>query len=138
MTSSLPSQIPLKACSERFVRSSGPGGQHVNKVATAVQLRVDLALTQLPGPVRKRLEKLAAHQLTNQGELVITADRFRSQARNRTDAHARLADLVARARQRPRKRIATKPSTAQRTQRINSKKRRGAQKQLRGKPASDG
>jgi ribosome-associated protein len=106
-------------------------------VATAVQLRVDLDLTQLPWSVRQRLERLASHQINNQGELVIHAERFRSQVRNREDAHARLADLVARARHAPRKRVATKPSKSQRRARLDSKKRRGVQKQQRRKPTSD-
>lgn len=137
MSISLPSQIPPEACSERFVRSSGPGGQHVNKVATAVQLRVDLARARLPGPVRKRLEQLAGRQVTSAGELIIMADRFRSQARNRADAYARLAALLARARKAPRKRLPTKPSTAQRRERLDAKKRRGLQKKMRQKPATD-
>ncbi len=133
----LPSEIPAEACSVRFVRSSGPGGQHVNKVATAVQLRVDLGRTRLSRVVRERLERLAGHQINDQGELVIHAERFRSQVRNREDAHARLADLVARARHAPRKRIATAPSKAQRRQRLNNKKRRGMQKQQRHKPSPE-
>ena len=133
----LPHDIPLEACSERFVRSSGPGGQHVNKVATAVQLRVDLSLTSLPWPVRERLERLASHQINKEGQLVIHAERFRSQVRNREDAHARLADVVARARHAPRKRVATKPSKSQRRARVEHKKRRGMQKQQRRKPSSE-
>jgi len=138
MSDHLPTDIPAEACSERFVRSSGPGGQNVNKVATAVQLRVDLDRTRLPWAVRARLEALAGHQLTSHGELVIHAERFRSQARNREDAYRRLTDLVARARHAPRKRIATAPSHAQRRQRLDQKKRRGAQKLQRRKPPADG
>jgi len=137
MPADLPLEIPPEACSERFVRSSGPGGQHVNKVATAVQLRVDLNRTRLPWAVRQRLERLAGHQITSQGELLIHAERFRSQARNREDAHARLVDLVVRARHAPRKRVATKPSKSQRRQRVDDKKRRGTKKQQRRKPSSD-
>ena len=133
----LPPEIPSEACSERFVRSSGPGGQHVNKVATAVQLRVDLNRTRLTWPVRQRLERLAGHQINKDGELLIHAERFRSQVRNREDAYTRLTDLVARARHAPRKRVATSPSRAQRRQRIEGKKRRGMQKQQRRKPTSD-
>ncbi|MFP6815409.1 MAG: alternative ribosome rescue aminoacyl-tRNA hydrolase ArfB [Pseudomonadales bacterium] len=130
----LPQDIPPAACSERFVRSSGPGGQHVNKVATAVQLRIDLNRTQLSRSVRERLKRLAGHQINAQGELVIHAERFRSQVRNREDAHARLVALVTRARHAPRKRVTTAPSRSQRRRRMDDKKRRGTQKQQRRKP----
>ena len=136
MRKSLPPDIPAEACSERFVRSSGPGGQNVNKVATAVQLRIDLSRTRLPQAVRRRLERLAGHRINTQGELIIHAERFRSQARNREDAHSRLADLVARARHAPRKRVATAPSKAQRRRRMDDKKRRGTKKQQRRRPPS--
>lgn len=119
------------------MRSSGPGGQHVNKVATAVQLRIDLNRTQLPRAVRERLKRLAGHQINAQGELVIHAERFRSQVRNREDAHARLAALITRARNAPRKRVTTTPSRAQRRARMNDKKRRGIRKQQRSKPSSE-
>jgi ribosome-associated protein len=134
MPLNLPWDIPPAACSERFVRSSGPGGQHVNKVATAVQLRIDLNRTHLPPAVRERLKRLAGHQINAQGELVIHAERFRSQVRNREDAHDRLAALVTRARRAPRKRVTTTPSRSQRRQRMDNKKRRGMQKQRRRKP----
>ena len=129
--------IPASALSYRFVRSSGPGGQHVNKVSTAVQLRVQLDRTHLAKPVQERLTRLAGRQVNARGELVINAERHRSQARNREDALARLTALVERARVRPKKRIATAPTNAQKRRRIDTKKKRGEQKKLRGKPRAD-
>ncbi len=130
--------IPETALSYRFVRSSGPGGQHVNKVSTAVQLRVQLARTRLDKPVLERLIHLAGHQVNARGELVINADQFRSQVRNREDALARLRALVERALVKPKKRIATRPSRAQKRLRKDIKKKRGTLKKLRGKPPDDG
>ncbi len=129
--------IPENALSYRFVRSSGPGGQHVNKVSTAVQLRVQLLRTRLDKPVLERLIRLAGHQVNGRGELVINADRFRSQVRNREDALARLTALVASALIEPKKRVPTRPSRAQKRLRKDSKKKRGRLKKLRGKPAND-
>ncbi|MCZ6855233.1 MAG: alternative ribosome rescue aminoacyl-tRNA hydrolase ArfB [Gammaproteobacteria bacterium] len=129
--------IPENALSYRFVRSSGPGGQHVNKVSTAVQLRLQLARTRLDKPALERLIRLAGHQVNGRGELVINADRFRSQVRNREDALARLTALVASALIEPKKRVRTRPSRAQKRLRKDSKKKRGRLKKLRGKPAND-
>ncbi len=130
--------IPENALSYRFVRSSGPGGQHVNKVSTAVQLRVQLAKIRLDKAVLERLIRLAGHQVNARGELVINADRFRSQVRNREDALARLTALVERAIIKPKKRITTRPSRTQKNLRKNFKKKRGTLKKLRGKPLEDG
>ena len=130
-------EIPESALSYRFLRSSGPGGQHVNKVSTAVQLRVQLARTRLDKSVLDRLIRLAGHQVNGRGELVINADRFRSQIRNREDALARLLALLERAIVKPKKRIATRPSRAQKRLRNDSKKKRGTLKKLRGKPRDD-
>ncbi len=130
--------IPENALRYRFLRSSGPGGQHVNKVSTAVQLRVQLAKTRLDKPVLERLIRLAGHQVNARGELVINADQFRSQVRNREDALARLMALVERAIVEPKKRIATRPSRAQKRRRKDTKKKRGTLKKLRGKPPDDG
>ena len=130
-------EIPKSALSYRFLRSSGPGGQHVNKVSTAVQLRVQLARTRLDKSVLDRLIQLAGHQVNGRGELVINADRFRSQIRNRENALARMMALLERAIVKPKKRIATRPSRAQKRLRNDSKKKRGTLKKLRGKPRHD-
>lgn len=115
-----------------FVRASGPGGKNVNKVATAVQLRYDVRrATGLPAEVRQRLEQLAASQLTQDGVLVIDARRYRSQARNREDALARLVALVRRAAQPPRPRHATRPTAASREARLESKRRHAQRKRDR-------
>ncbi len=129
-----PPQIPAEACSERFVRSPGAGGQNVNKVATTVQLRVDLDRANLPNAVRERLEKLAGRQVNRRGELIIVADRFRTQGRNRADAMRRLAELLERAQRAPRRRIATRTPAAERARRKDTKRKRGTTKRLRARP----
>jgi ribosome-associated protein len=121
--------------SETFIRASGPGGQNVNKVASAAQLRFDVAASpSLPEPVKARLARLAGQRLTQDGVIVITARRFRSQERNREDARERLVALIRRAAEPPRPRRKTRPSAAQREARLSAKGRRARVKQLRAGP----
>ncbi len=123
--------IDEREIEERFIRSSGPGGQNVNKLSTAVQLRFDLRGSSLPGDVRARAERLAGHRLTRDGVVVITAQSHRTQERNRQDALDRLIELLRRASVAPTPRRATRPTLGSRERRLASKKNRSTIKGLR-------
>ena len=129
--------IPEEALSESFLAATGPGGQNVNKVATAVQLRVDVFKLGLAPDVYQRLKTLAGSRMTGGGEIVITARTFRTQEANREEARKRLADLLAKAHVRPVKRLKTKASRAAKLKRMESKARRGAVKKARTRPGPE-
>jgi ribosome-associated protein len=116
--------IDERAIEERFVRASGPGGQNVNKVSTAVQLRFDVSGSSLPGEIRTRLETLAGSRMTTEGVLVIDAREHRTQAQNREAARERLIALIEQASRRPKKRRPTRPGRAAKERRLTSKKKR--------------
>jgi len=129
--------IPEDALSETFLAATGPGGQNVNKVATAVQLRADLFRLGLHPDAYERLKVIAGSRVTGAGELLITARRFRTQEANRADARRRLAEMIAAAHMVQRKRKPTRPSRAAKAQRVESKRQRSAVKQTRGKVTFD-
>ena len=133
----MPYELPEEALSETFLAASGPGGQNVNKVATACQLRCDVFALGLPLDVYQRLKTLAGSKLTNDGEIVITARSHRTQEANRIEARERLTELIERAFVRQAKRKPTKPSRAAKARRVDAKKSRGTVKQGRGKVQLD-
>jgi ribosome-associated protein len=131
-------EVPDEAISIRFVRSGGPGGQNVNKVATSAQLRFDVAAC--PGlnyDTRMRLKTLAGRRLTDDNILVISAQRFRTQEQNRRDAYERLTELLQKALVAPKPRKATRPTRASKERRLEGKEQRGTVKKLRGKVGRD-
>ena len=130
-------EISEEALSETFLAASGPGGQNVNKVATACQLRCDVSKLGLAPDVHARLRELAGSRMTEGGEIVITARKHRTQEANRAEARSRLAELIARAHVRKPKRIRTRPSRAAKARRVEAKKQRSSVKQARGKVRLD-
>lgn len=125
--------IPESAISEKFLAGTGPGGQNVNKVATACQLRVNVYALGLDPEAYRRLKTLAGSRMTSEGELIILARRYRSQESNRADARERLRALVDAARVRPERRVKTKPSKSAKARRVDSKKARSTIKAGRGR-----
>ena len=129
--------IPQESITFEYFRASGPGGQNVNKVSTAVRLRFDVASANLPHAVQTRLENLAGNKMTKEGVLIIESSQYRTRNRNQAEAYARLESMLVRAEKPPKKRRKTKPTRASVKKRVDAKKRRGNVKKLRGKVRND-
>ncbi|WP_203308354.1 alternative ribosome rescue aminoacyl-tRNA hydrolase ArfB [Sphingomonas beigongshangi] len=129
--------VPEDAIEERFLAASGPGGQNVNKVATACQLRCDVFKLGLHPETWRRLKVIAGSRLSTSGELIITARRYRTQEANRADARDRLMEMLAKAEEREARRVKTKPSKSARAKRVDAKKGRGVVKAARAKVRLD-
>ena len=129
-----PPPLPEDALEERFLAATGPGGQNVNKVATAVQLRLNVYALRLAPDIFARLKVLAGSRWTNEGEILVTARRFRTREANREDARVRIAAMVAAAHVRPERRVKTKPSKSAKAKRVEAKARTGSIKRGRAKP----
>ena len=129
--------LPEEALDERFLAATGPGGQNVNKVATAVQLRLDVYALRLPPDIFARLKTLAGSRWTLDGGILVTARTHRTREANREEARRRLAEMVAEARIRPERRIKTKPTRAAKMKRVEAKARTGAIKRGRARPTLD-
>ena len=134
MSTSDPNLLPPDACEFRFVHSSGPGGQHINKASTAVELRVDVSLLGLDSQAQRRLRQRQANRINKEGVLVIQAATHRSQLKNRQDAIARVEALIAEARKRPKTRIATQPTFSAKRRRVEQKKKHASTKRQRQRP----
>lgn len=134
MSTSDPNLLPPDACEFRFVHSSGPGGQHVNKASTAVELRVDVSLLGLDSQAQRRLRQRQANRINKEGVLVIQATTHRSQLKNRQDAVSRVEEMIAEARKRPKARIATQPTFSAKRRRVDQKKKQASTKKQRQRP----